>query len=97
VKGGPETCVHPLTQYVAFKLRKCGEDVKRKLTARSSGVDVFGERMELNPALVDRWLPCPRQKRNIHAQKRNQRGFSGYCDANSNASDQKQNAESLAF
>ena len=53
--GGLETCVHPLTQYVTLKLRKRGEDVKCKLTARSGGVDVFGEGMELNPVLVEHY------------------------------------------
>jgi hypothetical protein len=42
---------HALTQYVTLKLRKRGEDMKCKLAARSSGVDVFGEGRGLNTAL----------------------------------------------
>src|SRR4051812_28838921 len=48
-----ETCVDPLAQYVAFKFRQGREEVEGQLAARSRGVDVFREGMQLHAALVE--------------------------------------------
>ena len=53
--GGLQTCVHPLTQYVTLKLRKRGEDVKCKLTARPTGRamwQMMGVLAELERSLI---------------------------------------------
>src|SRR5262249_54334311 len=52
--GGGEPCPSALADQCSLEFRQCREQVEGELAARRAGVDPFGQRAQLDPALLQR-------------------------------------------